>query len=375
MTAICPECGHEFNEARVSSTVKDFTLQINEYDADITEEINKLHKSKDSMGMLGWVALNMFTFAIPFVFRTIKRFLFPTHRDLTLTEQKKKSYIENFVVPANREDIMEFVMFAGNRVENLTGSSGPAGQEIAIILMWAKVWADKCRQLISRAGVALAGDTKTMSVITEMTERPQKMLAQARKREFIKAGVFAGVLVVAVALIIVSASGVGVKVPDTASIAAENVTITGPLEDYFKAAGDGFTVRSREGGTEISISVEIEAVKDTMPFIEKQIADAIKRKGWQEDKCTFKLVSFQSDVRLVDFSNISNEEEFLSSILKIEPGTTKKIAISVSLSGFPGSRKKTVAKWMAMENIELYIVPGYQIESEESRSREYLSIK
>jgi uncharacterized OB-fold protein len=191
MTAFCPDCGHEFRNVQASGTIKAFTEKIQEFDMVIASEpdwsvgTGWSYWSTKQKGW--WIILNCFTIAIPQIIITLIKFGIPKLSDLSATEKEKKSYIENFLVPNTREDIMEFVMFAGSRVERLIG--GPESKDLALIRMWAKVWSDKCQQLIARARVALSGDSKTLSAITTMLEKPEKLIERLKKIAYIKLGV------------------------------------------------------------------------------------------------------------------------------------------------------------------------------------------
>jgi hypothetical protein len=91
---------------------------------------------------------------------------------LSPSEQKKKSYIENFVIPNSREDLLEFTLFATSKAEILTdlGNSKDLS-EVSFAHVWAKVWVDKCRKVDDRASIALTGDTDTMNQIKKFQDR------------------------------------------------------------------------------------------------------------------------------------------------------------------------------------------------------------
>ena len=198
----CSSCGYEKSTKEVSETISTFSTQIIQLDSQIAIEKEKMVAVKKSQA--GWIILNIFTYGIPFVIRTLKRAIAPVLPPLTPTEQKKKSYIENFVIPNNREDILEFVLFAASKVESLLENK----EDIGSVNRWAKIWSDKCKQAQSRAGIALSGDSQTTEQINRLLEKPQIMLAAAKKKEFIKAGV-AIALLAALAILLVVAGATG----------------------------------------------------------------------------------------------------------------------------------------------------------------------
>jgi hypothetical protein len=306
----------------------------------------------------------------------LKNVLFPTIPPLLPSEQKKKSLIENFVVPNNREDIMEFVLFSSSKVESQISNAGRSIGELGIANMWAKVWSDKCKQLSARAGVVLAGDTQTMKTINNLMDKPQQLITQAKKKELIKNFSIAGVIIIAAAVIIINLSGVTVKVPASAAIPANAVAITGDLDGYYRASGDGFVVRSRDEGKGLSVTLDVEALGDINSEIEKQIAAFIQSKGWKQNDCTYQLhVSYSSDTSIGidgfkaiyaygdDFKLKEDDiESIVSSLLKMQPGETRQIRIPLvpGASGATG-KKKAVAKLMNREEIQLSITLVYKV--------------
>jgi hypothetical protein len=60
-----------------------------------------------------------------------------------------------------------------------------------------------------------------------------------------------------------------VKAPASAAIPANAVTITGDLDGYYRVSGEGFVVKSRDGGKGLSVTLDVEVLKDINPEIEK----------------------------------------------------------------------------------------------------------
>jgi hypothetical protein len=369
MTAFCPDCGHEFSNVSVSSTVTAFAERIIAFDDEITAESELKKPGRGIRTILGP--------AIPVFFAAIRKFLFPTYRNLTKVEQKKKAYIKDFVIPDNREEIAELMMFTGDKVQNLMRMQD---------LVWAKIWGDKFRQLAARADVMLANDPKAMPIIKGIAEEPQKLITQIKMRQCIGRVAVAVVLVIVVGINVFKVSGAGVAVPDSVSIPPENVTITGPLGDYVQAVGNGITVNSSEGGTQINVLVELEAIKDEYPFA-KEIASLIKEKGWENDKCTSEIDKYETTLKLsgIDTDTMGefdmdrdDRDVFLNSVLRIEPGTTKKLTIPVKVNDWGSSiteRKKAAAKLMSMKTMEIYIGLTYQIRNQTNYGYETLDLR
>jgi len=173
----CPGCGHELNVNKVSERIKEFTETITTYDKRIAVEKTENATYK----LVGWVILNFYTFAIPLIVRTIRRIVSPPAPKLTKTELVKVSYIENFIVPNNREEILEFCLFASSKVDNLmAGNKGKSWNEVASVKYWGKVWADKCKQVETRAGIVLSNDTQTLSIINKIFEKTATVMKKSK---------------------------------------------------------------------------------------------------------------------------------------------------------------------------------------------------
>jgi hypothetical protein len=390
MTALCPDCGHEFSNVQVSNTVKTFVERINALDAEIAVERDNRIQTTTSLGKkIGYVILNIYTFAIPFILRTLKRALFPTVPQLLPSEQKKKSLIENFVVPNNREDIMEFILFVSAKMDSEASTSGVSIDNLGLANMWTKMWADKCNQLYAKAGVVLSGDPKTLTTINSLMERPQKMMAQAKRKVLIKTGGVAGVVFVAALITIIYVLGIGVKVPSSTLIPPDKTLIGGDFEGYLRPADNGIALSAGNKG-EVNLSMPVEAVKDIRPVIEEQLAEFIQSKGWNAADCSYTLdVSyygpgswigirgFKIETNGGDFKLDGDEvESVLSSLLKMKPGETKKIVLDLSPGAdMPGGRKKNAARLMKRKDLELIISLGYRIKNNANNSSDTVAIR
>jgi len=185
----CSGCGFEFGTKESSKTITTFSNEIVSLDTQIA---NEKGNSNETASIAGFVVLNFFTFGIPFVVRTLKRAFVPTVPPLLPTEQKKKSYIENFIVPNNREDILEFALFVSSRIENLL--DGGSENQMKTI-MWAKTWADKCKQVQARCAVAMGDDVKTSQQVKDLLTQPQLLLKKYKKKAIIQSCIVAALVI------------------------------------------------------------------------------------------------------------------------------------------------------------------------------------
>jgi hypothetical protein len=366
----CESCGAELKNTEVSETLQKFIDQINKLDEEIALEKENQKKKRISVG---WVILNVFTYCIPLLVRTIKRVVFPPAPELLPLEQRKKSYIENFAVPNNREDIVEFVLFASAKVNSMMDHTGSSIKDIGAASMWGKIWSDKCSQLSARASVVLANDEKTMKIVRNLGVDPKKLLQKAKKRELLRTGpIFAAA--VAIGVIIFNSSGVLLKVPEPRTFEVQNVTFAGFFGNYFRTVGEEVSVIPDPDGKDITIILQIECIKTVAPDIEEKISEFKKAMGWEEDICT---VSLQHPKMIVGDFRSSSQASYLYGMLDMKAGDVMTASfILESWSAEVGKqRKKAIQKLMAMPMLSLSPDIQYEVTNETLKAKggsEYL---
>ena len=174
-TAICPQCGHEFNSRQVISVVQEFTEKLHEYDsliASVSEEKigwNSWSKS----AKVWWVILNVFTFCIPILIKS----LVPKKFKAGSYSQQKASFIENYVFPNEREAVLEALLLIKAQLINVVNSSNNSAASI-----WEKIWASKGAQLHQKAEIIMPYDTAAGQAYAEIAAIDQ----QYKKKALIK---------------------------------------------------------------------------------------------------------------------------------------------------------------------------------------------
>ena len=227
----CSGCGHELNAVTVSAAIKEFTTEINQLDEKIAREKKPAEKSTSSSSRSrsastfragatgaiigstltkssgrstsskssssgksavgGLLIIGLFVGAIALIVKIIKNFRNAIARPaLSPSEKLKKSYIENFVIPNNREDMLEFVLLASNKAEGVIDlGHGETMGEISSAHFWAKTWENKCKKVEDRALIALQGDSETMNHIKRFHDRAKDkylILTKAKKKSQVK---------------------------------------------------------------------------------------------------------------------------------------------------------------------------------------------
>lgn len=157
--AICPQCGHELNTRRGSHTLDDFTRQLNEIDEVIVAEGggSRTPKGWSTWGgwkRFGWVVLNIYTLCLPIllpiIFRQIRILFVIPKPKLTAAESRKSEIIENFVVPNEKEAMIESLRFIRTKVEALNHQSKDEQ-----MMYWMNLWNVKAGQIHSKATKSL----------------------------------------------------------------------------------------------------------------------------------------------------------------------------------------------------------------------------
>ena len=240
----CGACGHELGVSTVSDAIKAFTSEINSLDERIAKEKTPREKSSTSssspraMGapsmsrrsqrtlinagagaagaaigasltgsssnrsgsnrsgsgktlVGGLFIIGILVGMIALIVKVTKNFKNAIARPaLSASEKVKKSYIENFVVPNSREDMLEFVLLASSKAEGVIDlGHGETMGEISSAHFWAKVWENKCGKVEDRALIALQGDTETMAHIKRFHDRSKevyKNITKAKKKGQLK---------------------------------------------------------------------------------------------------------------------------------------------------------------------------------------------
>ena len=251
----CGACGHDLGAAKVSEAIKEFSTQINVLDEKIANEKGLPEKtsgskpnvsvprnlqstvrsgtagaagallsssltgssnrssssSRSSSGtgkkVVGGVfIIGIIVGAIALIVKVSKNFKAAIARPaLSPSEKVKKSYIDNFVVPNNREDMLEFVLLASSNAESVIDlGHGETMGEVSSAHFWAKVWENKCKKVEDRALIALQGDTETMGHIRKFHDRSKevyKTITKAKKKGQVKSIILFILMLIAIVCI------------------------------------------------------------------------------------------------------------------------------------------------------------------------------
>ena len=368
-TAICPSCGFEVTSKHVSKAIIDFTNRLHAIGEAIAEEESNTKAFWTSWGIgkkIGYVILNINTLCIPLLLHIVFDFLrsFRT-KNLTVNEKIKKDLIENFVVPNNKEDIMEFLLFA----------KAQRDKEHSLFDMkahfWIGVWNNKCEQIIEKASALFASDISFISFLNE-----QKLLAQTIKKKRAKnaLGMAAIVIVGIVGLpsFFVIRDKISLnRIPQEKILSPSSISITGDLADYYRTTGDSKLLFDKKKFT-VTMVTEVEAIKDIQPEIDTQIDAFLKIKKWKRSDCQIDLHAYHNigDNLTVNGDSVKKQKDMLEAILKLKKGETKPLTLI-----FTVENKENAADLMSKA---VCLIDGqleYVIRNFEKKDSEVLEIK
>ena len=174
-TAFCPNCGHELRAGKVDDSVKEFFEKLTDYSGgyETGSDEDKRKSFMDARFILFSIAACAFMVALifkdegfPFLpivigifFAIIGIFLQPP---MTQEEKKKRAFIETFVVPNNKESILEFLMLSASQIHRNTNPFTKAGKENSF---WNAIWKVKIKQTMAKARITLSNDSDALAKI------------------------------------------------------------------------------------------------------------------------------------------------------------------------------------------------------------------
>ena len=171
-TGICPECGNELRGTKIDKSIKQFFKKIEEY-SDGYETTQDRDKAENHYTPRIFCALGALIFLVMgfmndgstsdetvyacriagFCFLTFT-IMFPQF--MTQEDKKKRNLIETFIVPNNKESILEFLILSASQIQP---GANPFTKEGKRTALWNKIWKTKIRQTITKSKLVFMNDT------------------------------------------------------------------------------------------------------------------------------------------------------------------------------------------------------------------------
>lgn len=146
ISAVCPLCGYEIRNAKISASI-----------SELTKEINRLNQRR-----------NTITDAIASKF---------SGRQSNPTDEKIASLILNFVVPNTKEDIFEFMILAAGYMDAKFLAGKQKVSEVANVII--KAWASKFDQTFQKAKFSF-GQDKDFKKIQDLYDQKMQEIEDAK---------------------------------------------------------------------------------------------------------------------------------------------------------------------------------------------------
>jgi hypothetical protein len=234
--AQCPSCGHELNSVSVAGSVKGFANKLVELESGVqsgAEQKQVAHSILIRAGIIivmalisaivGWNEIeesdNYLILIIGFIVTAFCALIIFSKVKLTQAAKQETMLIETFPIPTSKEDLFEFLILASSKISPAVGF----GHGSQLQRHWNKVWNVKCRQIKTKADLAFSGDAQSMTTVDSLLEKSNKLIAQQKTSSGIFTGAVAAVILAAVGAVCFFALGYNIKVPDSVTIAPENV--------------------------------------------------------------------------------------------------------------------------------------------------------
>jgi len=272
------------------------------------------------------------------------------------SDMQKKNYIENFPVPNNKEDMIDFLIHASSQIILTLGITNAARKQRA----WNNIWNIKCRQIFAKADILFTGDSQSQETIKRIKKNINRAVNAARNRILIPivSAVFLAVIIMSVSFLY--NQGVFVTVPNMITIPPENVRIVGILDGHFIAADGGVTMTTSAGGTAVNIRIEVESLSDIDSIIEKEATNLAHLRSWVWDYCIFDLIPYQTESS-VFYGNGRDFSFDITPFLRMRKGDIQLITLRNNLSfnvKTVRERKIILRQLMASDNVELNLSSG-----------------
>jgi DNA-directed RNA polymerase subunit RPC12/RpoP len=157
MTALCPDCGHEFSNVQANSAVQAFFDKLDAINQDVYEK----EAAKEAKGPLGGAMGAMFGIDA----------MAKTFSGTSAGAKRQIAMIESYPIPNSKEDILEFVLLASSRYKGLKKPLIPTAMGAAQKTEEFKLddaWRAKCEQAYTKAKIALSSDKSAISEIENL---------------------------------------------------------------------------------------------------------------------------------------------------------------------------------------------------------------
>lgn len=335
----CPECGTELNR-KTSDEILKFRDEIIAIDAYVNKEALDAKKWWTDWPIgkkVGFAVLCVFTYGIPLIIHFILKQLKVLGigaKTMTPVEKQKQTMIQSFVVPNNKEGVMEFLTFAKSQRD----AASLGGEDDA---KWRIVWNNKCLQVITKAKALYAGDSEFIKSIASEEELCNSISKVAKIKTAIPIAAFAAAVLLLVGTCSISDSGAGQKIAVMEkTVPASSIVINKDLAPFVKVASDVSFAVDKDNDYHVKVTMEIEGCNDKSyaEAFDEKVAEVIKENGWKSSD-----VSMERKFSFFHFGDYNcdytNEDLLVELIANIKSGEKEQIKFEI-FKKYGGSTKE-----------------------------------
>jgi hypothetical protein len=140
MTARCPNCGLELTDTGVNKIITGFA-----------DKVVEIEQRRDMLKTFFVVKKSL-----------LKKELIPYEPEWEPNDNELKEYIEHFIIPNSRAEFLEFFIFAMIHIDPQPRTDYQK--------KWNDIWADKCRQVYTKARLAMSNDPDSLAYMKQLAQ-------------------------------------------------------------------------------------------------------------------------------------------------------------------------------------------------------------
>lgn len=178
----CSDCGTEFRNIEVSSSVIRFFEKLDEIEA--TRDSSFYTQNTSSNINLVTIALWLFFWPFLIFFKGLQ-FIINKSKPAkwSTTDARKEELVLNYPVPVSKEGILEFLTLSASKI-NTASYFSLFSEQTKYKNTWNKIWLKKIEQINSKASISMKSDTETYSEVLTIVESSRNITKENNRKVF-----------------------------------------------------------------------------------------------------------------------------------------------------------------------------------------------
>ncbi|MGH1516179.1 hypothetical protein [Chryseobacterium sp. JK1] len=178
----CSDCGTEFRNIEVSSSVIKFFEKLDEIEA--TRDGN--FYAQNVSGNIGLFTIITWLFFWPvLIFFKGLQFIINKSKPgkWSTTDARKEELVLNYPVPVSKEAILEFLTLSASKIDTASYFS-LFSEHTKYKNAWNRIWLKKIEQINSKASISMKSDTETYNEVLGIVENARNINKENDRRVF-----------------------------------------------------------------------------------------------------------------------------------------------------------------------------------------------